>query len=55
VEATAMGNLLTQIRADGELGSLSEMRAVVRASNSVQRYEPSAWNEAADRFSGLRK
>ena len=54
VEATAMGNLLTQIRADGELDSLAEMRAVVRASSSVQRYEPSAWNEAADRFAELK-
>jgi rhamnulokinase len=42
VEATAIGNLLTQIRADGELGSLAEMRAVVRASSAVQRYEPVA-------------
>ena len=50
VEATAMGNLLTQIRADGELGSLAEMRAVVRASGAVERYQPSAWNEAATRF-----
>ena len=40
VEATAMGNLLTQIRADGELGSLAEMREVVRASSVTQRYEP---------------
>jgi rhamnulokinase len=43
VEATAMGNLLTQIRADGELASLAEMREIVRASSSVQRYEPAAW------------
>ncbi|MEI2724544.1 MAG: rhamnulokinase family protein [Verrucomicrobiota bacterium] len=55
VEATAMGNLLTQIRADGELGSLAEMREVVRASSAVQRYEPSAWREAADRFAALRQ
>jgi rhamnulokinase len=54
VEATAMGNLLTQIRADGELASLAEMREVVRASSEVQRYEPAAWNEAADRFAELR-
>jgi rhamnulokinase len=40
IEATAMGNLLTQIRADGELGSLAEMREVVRASTSVRHYEP---------------
>ena len=43
VEATAFGNLLTQVRADGELGSLAEMREVVRVSSSVQRYEPAAW------------
>jgi len=54
VEATAMGNLLTQIRADGELGSLAEMREVVRASSTVQRYEPAAWSEAADRFAELK-
>jgi rhamnulokinase len=41
VEATAMGNVLTQIRADGELGSLSEMREVVRASTATRRFEPS--------------
>lgn len=40
VEATAMGNLLTQVRADGELGSLAEMRAVVRRSSQVERFEP---------------
>ena len=42
VEATAIGNLLTQIRADGELGSLAEMREVVRVSSATQRYEPAA-------------
>jgi len=54
VEATAMGNLLTQIRADGELSSLAEMRDVVRASSQVQLYEPAAWKDAADRFASLR-
>ena len=54
IEATAMGNLLTQVRASGELGSLAEMREVVRASSAVQRYEPAAWNEAADRFAELK-
>ena len=54
VEATAMGNLLTQVRASGELGSLAEMREVVRASSEVQRFEPAAWESAADRFASLR-
>jgi rhamnulokinase len=55
VEATAMGNLLTQVKADGELASLSEMREVVRASSVVRRYEPAAWGEAAVKFAELRK
>jgi rhamnulokinase len=57
VEATAIGNLLTQVRASGELGSLAEMREVVRKSSVVEHYEPttaSAWNEAGARFAGLR-
>jgi rhamnulokinase len=58
VEATAMGNLLTQIRASGELGSLSEMRELVNQSSSVTCYDPPdepAWNEAVSRFAGLRQ
>jgi rhamnulokinase len=53
VEATALGNLLTQVRASGELSSLAEMREVVRNSGGVQRYEPRvspAWQEVALRF-----
>jgi rhamnulokinase len=49
VEATAMGNLLTQVRADGELDSLADMREVVRASSAVRRFEPAARDEAAGR------
>ena len=53
VEATALGNVLTQVRASGELSSLAEMREVVRTSGGVQRYEPkpsTAWREAAGRL-----
>lgn len=53
VEATALGNLLTQARASGELSSLAEMRAVVRDSSEVRRYEPksaAAWHEARARL-----
>ncbi len=47
VEATALGNLLTQARADGELSSLAEIREVVRASSVVQHYDPSDSNQFA--------
>lgn len=40
VEATAMGNLLTQVLADREVGSLAEMREVVRKSSGVKRFKP---------------
>jgi rhamnulokinase len=56
VEATVLGNLLVQVRARGELGSLSEIRSVVRASNELTAYEPmdeSAWGEARGRFAPL--
>jgi rhamnulokinase len=40
VEATALGNVLVQARATGELGSLAELRAVAAASADPVRYEP---------------
>jgi rhamnulokinase len=40
-EATALGNVLVQARAVGELGSLADMRAVASASADPRVYEPS--------------
>lgn len=56
VEATALGNVLVQARTAGEIGSLKEIRDVVRASCTMKRYEPqqsAAWSEAYGRFSEL--
>jgi rhamnulokinase len=58
VEATALGNVLMQARADAEIGSLSELREAVRRSFPVRRFEPqpklaSAWAEARDRFHSI--
>ena len=56
VEATAVGNLIAQAIALGELGSLEEAREVVRASFDLPVYEPSlsaAWLEAVERFQHL--
>lgn len=53
VEATAMGNLLVQVRASGEISSLAEMRSVVRASCAVKEFQPkdySKWEMAAGRL-----
>jgi rhamnulokinase len=41
VEATALGNVLVQARAAGELGSLADMRAVSAASFEPIHYQPS--------------
>ena len=56
IEATALGNILIQARTAGAVGSLAEIRSVVRASSTLQRYEPQntpAWNEAHARFSAV--
>jgi rhamnulokinase len=48
VEATALGNVLVQARAVGELASLSDMRAVVAASVEPIVYEPAGSGAEAD-------
>ncbi|GAA0266342.1 rhamnulokinase family protein [Cryptosporangium japonicum] len=47
-EATAIGNLLVQVMADGKLSDLSEARAVVRSSVPLRRYEPTDGSTGAD-------
>ena len=52
-----MGNLLTQVRASGELASLADTRAVIRKSSDVGHFEPKqavAWREGGERFEKLR-
>jgi len=48
VEATAMGNVLVQARAAGELGSLADIRHVVAASAQPTTFEPGGSRDAAD-------
>lgn len=57
IEATAMGNLLVQVRASGELKTLADMREVIRKSSQVVTYKArsgSVWEEASARFAQLR-
>lgn len=57
VEATALGNLLVQARAAGELGSLSDIRRVSAASGELQEFSPkdsAEWESARERFQRLR-
>jgi rhamnulokinase len=56
VEATAMGNLLVQVRSSGELSTLSDIREIVRRSSQVKSFLPGPsfrWEAAAYRFSIL--
>jgi rhamnulokinase len=49
VEATAIGNVLMQAIGLGDLASLSDARAIVRASFDVEEYHPvsnDGWDEA---------
>lgn len=53
VEATAIGNILVQAMAVGEVKSLADARAIVRASFDVKRYEPresAGWDAAWKRY-----
>ncbi len=48
VEATALGNVLVQARAAGELGSLAEMRAVAAASTAARVHDPDPDRDRAE-------
>jgi hypothetical protein len=51
------GQLLTQVRASGELALLADMRAVIRKSSDVGRFEPrqaAVWHKGVERFQKLR-
>lgn len=57
VEATAIGNVLIQAIALGQLDDLSSLRQVVRNSFGIETYEPTgqdSWGEAQERFASLR-
>jgi rhamnulokinase len=52
-EATALGNVLLQARAAGEIGTLVDLRDVVRRSSELRTFEPqrrSDWDAAYERF-----
>ncbi len=56
IEATAIGNLLCQAMAIGQVESLSDARRIVRTSFPVVRYEPRdnrQWNDAYARFQAV--
>ncbi len=53
VEATAVGNLMMQAVAAGDVASSAEAREVIRRSFEVDEYQPrntAAWDEAYGRF-----
>ena len=55
VEATAIGNALVQLQAQGALENLTEMRAVVRHSFAPEILEPNpqtaaVWDAAYERY-----
>ena len=56
-EATAMGNILIQAMAAGEISSLAEVRHIVARSSKLERFEPRQtedWNQAYEKFRGLK-
>lgn len=58
IEATAIGNILVQAMATGDVKSLSEARQVVRNSFGVKTYRPTdakQWDEAYARYRSLQR
>ena len=56
VEATALGNLLVQARADREVSGLQEIAEVVQRSSDVKTFAPKAtsqWEDAVPRFNRI--
>jgi rhamnulokinase len=56
-EATAIGNLIVQAAATGQIASISEGRAIVRKSFNVGTYEPGnqpSWEDAYQRYLKLK-
>ncbi|HAA75335.1 TPA: rhamnulokinase [Candidatus Latescibacteria bacterium] len=56
IEATALGNILVQAIANGDIADLAQGREVVRASTPVETYSPltsPAWDDAYGRFTQL--
>lgn len=53
VEATAIGNVMMQAIADGEVADIAQARQVIRESFPLEEYEPqntAAWDEAYQRY-----
>jgi rhamnulokinase len=58
IEGAAMGNLLSQAMALGDLKDLDDLRRVVRNSEAVEQWNPAhtnAWSEAYEKLLTLLK
>ena len=58
VEATALGNVLVQALALGDIGSIAEGREVIANSFALKTFEPrdgAAWDEAYARYLRIRE
>lgn len=55
IEATVMGNVAVQLMSDGTIGSISEARKAVAASESLKTYEPENTDEWIKAYEGFVK
>ncbi len=57
-EATAIGNLMIQVKAEGEVKGFAQMRDVIRNSFPVETFEPSdtqAWDDQFERYQKIKQ
>lgn len=58
IEATVLGNVLVQARTAGDVGSLEDIRTIVRESSPMETFDPHPagdWHQAKSRFTNLTK
>jgi rhamnulokinase len=52
-ECTALGNIMMQAKAAGEVGDIWQMRSIIASSIELVKYEPqdmTAWDKAYDKY-----
>ncbi|MCG8526877.1 MAG: rhamnulokinase [Opitutales bacterium] len=56
IEGSGLGNILAQLKADGEIGSIRSGRSIIEQSFELKAYEPGdseVWDKASERFDAL--
>ena len=57
-EATAMGNIMIQLKAEGKVKDIKEMRELIAKAVEMKKFEPAdtqSWEKAYEKFAEICK